>query len=853
MTFDTRKILAGQSVVKKLTISLNACKYTQEPYINRELFTVTAGPFSDSYTGSAPSSSISPGSLYFETWGGTDIYAKNLDTGEMIEITITGYLAFNIVSRGAFGTTPAGITSGDEFQIYHKGRADGSCYGYSQTCSSSDSYDPDSIKQLIFSSHPLPSGAIYLPGLDFKSLRYQSPEIKPGESIGSRARLSGDIVDGQHNGYDVVYWPERRSESGTLFGKLMAINPYWQGRKIIGSEGLRDSNSFAEPDWIDRHFIIDSVNLSNERFSFDALDPLILTEGKKAKMPLVSTAQLTGAVTSGSTNITFGNASAGYFGSSGTVIVKIDSELISVTANGTTTMPIVARGYGNSAVKDHSINATVQNCILIENEHVLDLIVYALETWTSVPAAYIDDYSVVAAEIPTKIITKWLISSPMDVMDFINKMIQIGELIFYFDEVTNLIVIKYINQLEISPIYLDDTSHISPKSVKKDYNTKDQFTRFTAAWAPYDLSKTEDNNYQIVLTGINAGMESAAKIGEVNEKKADKFPMLTTSSADYLIAASVIDRVVTSGSVMPEIFECKIDAESVGETQGGELSLGSIVSISSVENQNAAGVTVPVLYQLLKISGDAWASYTAKFKRYQLYEPSSFDFSITAGTYINYVLTDHYSPGSPGEYIVYIESGAIFGSNDTSIAAFDTGTPSPGVTFKLIARWQVLGMGGVGADFYEAGSGSPSDGLDGGIAFEANCNCVIDNGSGLIWAGGGGGGSDTSVFVSGGPFTPFWTPADGGCGGQGFGDAIGGYYTTGATDPATPANDGRGQTGNQSSKGTASGNDGGEWGEAGQNGAASDGGLAGEAIKSNGFTVDIISGDNSLSIRGRRT
>lgn len=130
-------------------------------------------------------------------------------------------------------------------------------------------------------------------------------------------------------------------------------------------------------------------------------------------------------------------------------------------------MNIGTRGFGNSEIRDHAINATVQNCIWIQNEHVVDLIVYALETWTSVPADYIDDYSSVISEIPTKEITSWVISSPMDVVDFINKMIQIGELIFYFDNVTNKIVIKYINELEISPIYLDDESHIDPKSVRK--------------------------------------------------------------------------------------------------------------------------------------------------------------------------------------------------------------------------------------------------------------------------------------------------------------------------------------------------------------------------------------------------
>lgn len=846
MSFDTRKIKAGQQVVKKVTIYTNACKFALSPYLDN--IVTSAELKTSTYTGVLYSTFDSD---LIDSWSTqTELYAKSKNTSELIKISISTLGQITIVSRGQFGTTSAQITQGDELEIWHKGRADGSCFGYSQTCSNSDSYDSTALKALVFSTHHLASGSNYFAGLNFKSVRYQSTEIKPYESIGSRARLSGEIVDGKQNGYSVVQWPERRSESGTFFGKLMAMHPYFQGRKIIYSEGLRDSGSFAEPEWIERSFIIDSVNFSDDIFTFEALDPLILTEGKKAKMPIVSTAQLTSAINSGSASISFSNALTDYFGTSGTLIVKIDSELIQVTANGTATMPILQRGYGNSEIKDHSINATVQNCILIENEHVIDLIVYALQTWTTVPTEYIDDYSAIVSEIPTKIISSWLISTPIDVVDFINYMIKLGELIFYFDESTNKIVIKYTNQLSISPIYLDEYNQIDPKSIKKDFNTKEQYTRLTAAWAPYDLSSTDDNNFQLVFTGINADMESHAKIGEVNEKKSEKYPMLTTSSADYLIAASAIDRVVSSAKEKPEFLECRLDAESIGDTQGASLTLGEIVSISTKENQNASGDTIPILYQLLKLSGDAWSGYAAKFKRYQLYDPSAFDFSITAGTYINYILTDHYSPTIAGEYIIYVETGAIFGSYDTTIASFSTGTPSAGVTFKFIARWQIMGMGGAGASFYWTG-GTATTAEDGGIAFEALCDCVIDNGSGLIWAGGGGGGSDLSAVVPN-PSSPYWYSAEGGCGGQGFVNSSGGYYTIGAIVPATPSNNGTCEAGNQSKFGALNGRNGGAWGEAGENGTYTNGGAAGIAIKSNGFNVSIISGDNSLSIRGSR-
>jgi len=92
----------------------------------------------------------------------------------------------------------------------------------------------------------------------------------------------------------------------------------------------------------------------------------------------------------------------------------------------------------------------------------------------------------------------------------------------------------------------------------------------------------------------------------------------------------------------------------------------------------------------------------------------------------------------------------------------------------------------------------------------------------------------------------------GGGGGQGYGISLGGTARKVFVD--TQAANG--------SRDSAGINDisvsGGEWGESGGNGTSfggvfAAGGLAGEAIRSNGHTITIIAGDNPLSIRGRRT
>jgi hypothetical protein len=848
MSYSLRKAKSGQEVVKKITLYLNACKYTQGDFITQsQLITDNPSVISSSSVGGALVFTHTNSPDWIATWADypTYPYLYFVIRGEAIKVQVVSSTQVTIIERGMFGTTPVSITRYSVVRIDHGGRLDKSCFGYSQTCSTTDSYSTSAIKELVFSSAPLPSGSVYHGGLNFRDVSYTSSELKPGEAISSRSKISFKISDQMHNDYDFVYWPEQRVKTGTLFGKLLARNPYFNGRTVKYSVGLRDAGKITEPDWEDRKFLIDDINLSDDVFSASGLDPLILTEGKKAKMPIVATAQLTTAITSGSTSVQFGNASAGYFGSSGNLIVRIDSELIEVTANGTSTMPIVNRGFGRSEVKDHSINATVQNCIRFIDEHVVDCITYALETWTQVPAEFIDDYSDVIALNPTAIISDYVLSSPRDVVDFINMCIFIGNLSFYFDDVEQKIVIKYVTEFSANQVYIDDINTIKKGTGKRDLNYKEQWTRFNLSWAPFDITKdTDQKNYQTSLTAINADLESPNKRGEVNEKKAILVPMLTASSADYLLGAAAVNRVLTESKQVPDIFECELDAESIGDTQGARLELGSVVSIKTSSNQDKSGQAIAGLYQAVRISGDAFAGFKVKFKRFQSFIPqlSEYDYAIEPGTYINYVLTDHFNPPSEGVYTVYIKEGSVFGSYNAAIAAFRTGMPAAGVSFRFIARWQLMGMGGAGGD---AGIyGTPNEqGEVGGTAFEANCDVEIDNGVGLIWAGGGGGDGQSYLSYPG----PTFIPRLGGGGGQGYGYSVAGRSTNGISFVSSAEGGNITTAGNYENE-----NFGGGWGEDGYN-ATGRSSNAGIAVKSNGFSVTFTAGDNTNSIRGRRT
>ena len=845
MTWDTAKLIRGKAYVQEIELVLDACKYTQAPYITYNLIEIGGGgSYSSSHTGSVTLFTSYPD--HETTWGAGTIYLKSNVSGETITATLSG-ASLNITARGLFGTTATTINSGDTFVIKHLGDVDGSCRGYPHDCSTSDSYSETSKLRPIFSTAPAAGGELKWSGLRQSSIHYDDGEVDVGETIGSRASLSFDISDYRHNDYFFVPYPDKRTDAGTLWGKLLARHPYLEGREVIYREGYRDPYSLDEPVWIERTLIIDSYKLSDEKLSVKCLDPLSLTEDKKAKMPLASPARLLANLGTGGAGTTFNfyDAPNYYFGAmSASILVRIDSEVIVCTVSGATQLTVVTRGY-RSTNKEHEAGASIQDCIRFTNTHVVDAIVYALENFTSTPAAYLNTtaYDAVKALMATSILDDAIITKPTAVVDFINDLVKIGNLGIYFDTALQEIVMVYVPVRDIESILIDEQNHIKRGSLSKDDNTKNQYTRFSTMWGLTDITSDQEEKYAVRYTSINVDLESAQGIGQVNERKLQKLPLLTNSVDDSLLGAGYTSRITSENDSKPKIVTFTLDASQVGITQSGELKKGSIINLSTKYNQDKDGNNISELFQVRKIDGNGYEGYKIKAKRFQFAVSGgeTIDFTISSGG-INYDLSDVYTPAA-GSYTIYIEPGVEFSSYDTSVAAFTTGSQASGVSFRIINAGKILGMGGKGGNAGLQGSLARTSGVTGGTALDITVDCEIMTAGGLIWAGGGGGGSQEAVFYDNPSGPDYFGAANGGSGGQGYSTSFGGFKTIGGVFPAWEFED----SGSQSGPGM-SGFRGGEWGRSGDGDNA---GSSGIAIKKNGKSVTILDGNNDLNIRGR--
>ncbi len=849
MSFTSRKPLVGQRIATIAEIELDKCKYTTSQYITNGAVTLQT-TITTSTTGNV---TISGGNA--TSFTNANPYA--LIGAEVVKITVNSNTELNITARAQLGTTAAAHSTGAAVKLMHSGEADGTCYSFPQTCSSGDSYDANTKQIFRFPNTQLAHSQIFYTG--FKSWSHTPVSVDPGKSIGRRARASVRIADSVDNDVYVPY-PDRRTTRATLFSKILARNPNIEGRTLRVKTGF-DPLNYDESNFITREYVIDDINLDKGVLVVNALDPLILTEDKKAKAPVASKGNLAVAITDASTTITYKDDIDLAYGSSGTVFVRIDAEVIECTVGTGKVLNIVTRAYAGTEKKDHDINATIQKCLSYTNIGVVDIVEDLLKNYTKIKTGLYDDYTSVKAAT-SSIQLSALITKPTPVKKLVNELVMNGDLNVYYDEEKQKIRIKRTIDDEAGKISLNEDLHIKQGSTSMDRMPQGQLTRFTSAWGPVDPTKLDDDeDFKIIFQAVNANLEIDKAKGEVNESETFYNRWLTSDSSHVTIGTGIVQRMIDRTEQVPEGARFIIDAESAFETQGAEMKPGAIFSLESSRVVNPDGSNRARNYQVLSMKDLGNMAFEIRARLFQGILSTTANFTVDANKE-KYDLSTEYKPTTPGKYVVLIKQGVVIGSDSTGTPAFTTGAQNAGVSFKIIIQGSILGMGGAGGNSVGINHAGPTaeaaalPGLVGGDALNLTVPCELDVGAGALWAGGGGAGGNTSYIYNNEP-----NGGNGGSGGQGYGQSAGG--TKGLALNSTTFEDDSGvdgATGGRSNPGSIAGKSGGEWGEQGDNGSSlaginsgASGGLAGFAVKSNGNTVTVLSGDNNLNIRGRRS
>jgi hypothetical protein len=859
MTFNTLKVTAGQKIVTIGDVELDRCQHTTAQSVLDGAITI-----SDSLAQGATTTLAITGGTALSFVNSTPFI---LWDSEVIKVTVDSDIQLTVISRGHFGTIDVAHSPSSAI-LQHLGEADGSCYGTPFTCNSPDSFEANTKLLFRFPSTQLDLDQVFYNGYDKWS--HKAGTVDPGQSMGKRAGATLTIKDSVDNDVYVPY-TDRRTDRGTLFTKLIARHPNFEGRPIKIHTGF-DPLDLDFANFITREYVIDKAQLKNGVFTISALDPLILSDDAKSKAPVASKGTNTIAIIDASTTITYTGAPAFDYGAATSkAFVRIDSEVIECTVLSDFVLTIDNRAIGGTEQSDHNINATIQECLVFTAVNVVEIIETLLTDFTGIPSSFLDDYTAVKAATSTITLTR-NINKPTSVKKLIDELIKNGDLTMFYDEITSKIKIKQVADADVEPININEDDHIGQDSIEFTRDTKNQFTRYSVAWGPNDITEdTGEENFSIIFQSINLGNEQPEFIGEINEKKLFFNPWLTTSNDDVIIGTSIAQRVIDRVEDVPIIAEFDLDIESVFSTQGGNLELGSIINLSSGRAVNVDGSNRAANHQVLSIKDKGGMRYRIKTKLFQ--DPLAgvnVDFTISVDKE-DYDLSTEFAPVA-GNYVILIETGVTIGSTSTSNPAFTTGAQAAGVTFDFVIKGSILGTGGAGGNggiilnktpappLQVGDDGDP--GGSGGDALELTVPCTINAGSGAIWSGGGGaGGTRSALSINPGLTTLTAFEGNGGSGASGYvasagGD--GGVITFSGFPAVNIVFSVDGATGGPGGAGVIAGVSGGDFGDQGDTpisdpslpGVGGVGGIAGLAIVTNGNNVVITSGNNPINIKG---
>lgn len=747
--------------------------------------------------------------------------------------------------------------------------ADPASYGTPKTTNDVRAWKDNTVRTYRYSNQRI-SNLDCFPGLIDASSG--APKANPGINIGDRATANIRLTDFESNDAFELQPPyDDRRVTGSHWAKLFARN-YVKNRPARIRRGyLTDDGLYLADNFQAEHYIVDKhqgPKLGGE-VDFNLVDVLALTNGINAKAPETSNATLNVGIDTIDTAITV-NLESGLsatqieakFGANGaTGFIAIGDEYLGYTVTSATgaapvTMNVTRGQYGTLGAA-HEINATVQKAIAYDLVNVMVIIEDLIRSHTDIDQTYIPaaDWAALAAGDLSLFTLKNIIAKETEVKKMLNELIQIAGLTMYVDVVKREITVTATPNFDDPVIVLDSVEHFEHGTFNVENDFSRLVTRQLVTWAPKDYSKTEESNYTKTFRVAALLEELPSRLGTKNEGKTVVSKWMPNTVNGNQIATGIAQRNVARFSQVPQKVIFEIDSRYIGDLENSKrMWVGSVFQVITPEKvfcNGAFGSKVLTCQCTSVVAARKADKWKVEGISYQANIPPNADYYISSGEYLDYVLADNFGFTEAREYIVVINSGAVFGSTIDGQAAFRQGVFPVGATLKIIIQGQIVGKGGAGGagseTTYDTETAScvstiPPKAGDGSPAAEFTTAVVIDNSFGLIAGGGGGsqgtfGSCDGAIAIGG----------NGGGGGQGFSGGAGGAAGVGVAG----VNGNTGSSGNINYPGQLYR----PGGELGQDGFAETAypdrkGLAGAAIITNGNTVTITAGNNAEQIKG---
>ena len=424
-------------------------------------------------------------------------------------------------------------------------------------------------------------------------------------AFGERASVDVALSDAPHSDNAVDPYLSSRAFNpltrSTFWRKWLQRNPYHAGRALRVREG------YLGQSWADmrlRHYIIDSIALSNDGVSVKAKDPLTLTDESVSVAPTPTGAALFGDMTDSQLNCTIFGAELADIPVSGWV--RVGEEIIYYASrslpdgNGRITLSGMTRATHGTTGESHSDKDTVQVCLNYQSWLPWRVVQNLLIDYAKIPASYIDsaEWNAEGNDWLSQFTVSCIISEPTGVGKLIAEICRQVLMYVWYDDVVKKIRLRAIRPHDDMSIpQLTDDDHFIADSTSIEV---DDSNRATQVWVHHRQrnaaeSATEAKNYDAHYIRVDTSAESAFEHGGV--RIVHIYARWLESDAQV---RSIASRYLARYRRTPVKLRAKLDAKD-----RDAVSAGSVVDVQSAFIVDSSGSIRTQRFEILSTEDEA--------------------------------------------------------------------------------------------------------------------------------------------------------------------------------------------------------------------------------------------------------
>lgn len=726
----------------------------------------------------------------------------------------------NLVYGNAPCTAAVGVT-GDQ-----------KCFNTASTCQDRANYDRGTkTYRYCTKRSPTPAGLNAIPSLK-SAPTIDGAKINPAGGLGVRGGISMSFLDHPDNDTGTDPYVDERAyipfDTGTYWGKLRARNPHYNNRAIRAFSGYLVDGIYDPANFQQRSYVIENITANRGMGTVKGKDVLKLADNNRSQYPAKSNGSLNVGIDNVETVLTLVPAGVGNDEYDASGWVRIADEVMSFTR--VADVLTVVRGQYTTLANSHDIGDTVQLCKYL-NDTVANIDYELLTLGAKIDPAFID--------LPTwenesdsnyPYFLEALLTEPIGVQKLLKELGDEAPHFLYFDEVTQLINFKAVQQPPVNVNTINNNEHILKDSLVVSDVPSARLSDVLVYFGQRDPTKKMDELNNYAQTYIRSDLSSSSD-DEYGSKQIKTILSRWVNNFNKAAAIELATRKGRRFGITPRQVAFKLTAKD------SEFKLGDNIGIDHPVLQTITGETGGNIFQITSVKEAGDFNYTALEYVYSEALPddpeSGVNLIILGGNANNINLRTIYNaifPAPDGTTIAKFtfENNVIIGSTSTAYS-IETGSWPVGAEVIIQTNLGAFIVGAGGDAVTPFAIEVPIDGLPGGDAILLEHDVTLIN-SGVIGGGGGGSASYFEDPTLGGEAYPS---------GGGAGHIIGlGIF--GGGDGTLEL----GGVGHDLFTETQ----GGDLGEDGADFLSASGGSAGIAINKNGHTLTIVSG--GANIRG---